>query len=169
MDERKASGRFCAVEKTFGSNAHHILRWHFATGERSDSLGDDAQSGFGWHIECSAMSRKHFGNFNSRYSHRRRDNIFPITNAKSPRASVPAHIRSHVTGFPQAQNRGNCIREASQKAKKGQMSKSLQRVGIDDVLGRIRPDGPALCPVICTLSYPPQFNWKEWTMAEGSS
>ncbi|ALM10478.1 MAG: cysteinyl-tRNA synthetase [Candidatus Peribacter riflensis] len=50
---------FALWKKCVGENAPHLLRWKYATGERVYTEGDDPSAGFpGWHIECSAMSRK---------------------------------------------------------------------------------------------------------------
>ncbi len=58
VDEaKKHPADFALWKKCVGKNGHHVLRWSFATGERTATEGEDAQSGFpGWHIECSAMS-----------------------------------------------------------------------------------------------------------------
>lgn len=62
IDERESkqcSADFALWKKCVGENAPHVLRWSYATGERVHTDGDDASAGFpGWHIECSAMSRK---------------------------------------------------------------------------------------------------------------
>ena len=52
VNERKRHpADFALWKKTVGSNAKHLLKWPSPWGE-----------GFpGWHIECSAMSRKHLG------------------------------------------------------------------------------------------------------------
>ncbi len=58
VDEaKKHPADFALWKKCVGGNGRHLLRWSFATGERTATQGEDAQSGFpGWHIECSAMS-----------------------------------------------------------------------------------------------------------------
>jgi len=65
VDERESkhcSADFALWKKCVGENAPHLLRWNYATGERIYSEGEDASAGFpGWHIECSAMSRKFLG------------------------------------------------------------------------------------------------------------
>ncbi|MDD5041559.1 MAG: cysteine--tRNA ligase [Candidatus Peribacteraceae bacterium] len=62
IEEREGkhcSADFALWKKCVGENAPHLLRWSFKTGERVFTEGDDASAGFpGWHIECSAMSRK---------------------------------------------------------------------------------------------------------------
>lgn len=56
---KRCSADFALWKKCVGENAPHLLRWKFATGERVYTEGDDPAAGFpGWHIECSAMSRK---------------------------------------------------------------------------------------------------------------
>ncbi|HLD71096.1 MAG TPA: cysteine--tRNA ligase [Candidatus Peribacteraceae bacterium] len=76
-EEKKHPADFALWKKTVGSNAHHILRWEFATGKISSSSGEDPKSGFpGWHIECSAMSRKHLGEQIDIHTGGE-DNIFP--------------------------------------------------------------------------------------------
>ena len=60
-----------------------------ATGERIYSEGEDASAGFpGWHIECSAMSRKFLGLQID--IHGWEDNIFRITSARSRRVRPSA-------------------------------------------------------------------------------
>lgn len=50
-EEKRHPADFALWKKTVGPNAHHVLKWPSPWGE-----------GFpGWHIECSAMSRKHLG------------------------------------------------------------------------------------------------------------
>ncbi|MFH0851936.1 MAG: cysteine--tRNA ligase [Candidatus Peregrinibacteria bacterium] len=50
---------FALWKKCVGPNAPHLLRWSFASGKRVSTEGEDPSAGFpGWHIECSAMSRK---------------------------------------------------------------------------------------------------------------
>ncbi|MDO8468285.1 MAG: cysteine--tRNA ligase [Candidatus Peribacter sp.] len=62
IEEREGkhcSADFALWKKCVGENAPHLLRWKYETGERVYTEGDDAGAGFpGWHIECSAMSRK---------------------------------------------------------------------------------------------------------------
>jgi len=62
IEEREGkhcSADFALWKKCVGENAPHLLRWRYATGERVSTEGDDPSAGFpGWHIECSAMSRK---------------------------------------------------------------------------------------------------------------
>ncbi|MFA6039514.1 MAG: cysteine--tRNA ligase [Candidatus Peribacteraceae bacterium] len=61
-EAKKHPADFALWKKAVGGNARHLLRWEFATGERAATTGEDPSSGFpGWHIECSAMSRKHLG------------------------------------------------------------------------------------------------------------
>ena len=61
-EAKKHPADFAVWKKTVGENAQHLLRWSYATGERVSTTGDDPSAGFpGWHIECSAMSRKHLG------------------------------------------------------------------------------------------------------------
>lgn len=67
-----------ALWKTCTSvNAHHLLRWSFATGERVYGTEADETAGFpGWHIECSAMSTKFLGQQIDIHTGGE-DNIFP--------------------------------------------------------------------------------------------
>ncbi len=68
---------FALWKKCVGGNGHHLLRWSFASGERSETEGDDPASGFpGWHIECSAMSSKLLGDEIDLHTGGE-DNIFP--------------------------------------------------------------------------------------------
>jgi len=56
---KRCNADFALWKKCVGENSPHLLRWKFATGERVYTDGEDAAAGFpGWHIECSAMSRK---------------------------------------------------------------------------------------------------------------
>ncbi|OGJ56548.1 cysteine--tRNA ligase [Candidatus Peribacteria bacterium RIFCSPHIGHO2_02_FULL_52_16] len=76
-EEKKHPADFALWKKCVGANAHHLLRWNFATGKISKSEGEDATSGFpGWHIECSAMSRKFLGEKIDLHTGGE-DNIFP--------------------------------------------------------------------------------------------
>lgn len=67
VDETKRhSADFALWKKTVGENAHHVLKWSSPWGE-----------GFpGWHIECSAMSRKFLGDTIDIHTGGE-DNIFP--------------------------------------------------------------------------------------------
>ncbi|MBI3331325.1 cysteine--tRNA ligase [Candidatus Peregrinibacteria bacterium] len=65
-EKKKHPADFALWKKTVGSNADHILRWTSPWGE-----------GFpGWHIECSAMSRKFLGEQIDLHTGGE-DNIFP--------------------------------------------------------------------------------------------
>ncbi len=76
-DEKKHPADFALWKKTVGENAHHILRWDYPSGKISKTEGDDASSGFpGWHIECSAMSKKFLGQPFDLHTGGE-DNIFP--------------------------------------------------------------------------------------------
>lgn len=76
-EEKKHPADFALWKKCTGENAKHLLRWNFETGKRSDSIGEDATSGFpGWHIECSAMSTKFLGEHLDIHTGGE-DNIFP--------------------------------------------------------------------------------------------
>ena len=78
VDERKKHpADFALWKKCVGDNARHVLRWTFATGKRSDTVGEDEESGFpGWHIECSAMSSSLLGGQIDIHTGGE-DNIFP--------------------------------------------------------------------------------------------
>lgn len=68
---------FALWKKCVGENTPHLLRWNFLTGERVHSEEADSSAGFpGWHIECSAMSRK-FLNDRIDIHTGGEDNIFP--------------------------------------------------------------------------------------------
>lgn len=76
-EEKKHPADFALWKKCVGANARHLLRWRFPTGERVHSEGEDAAVGFpGWHIECSAMSRKILGEQLDIHTGGE-DNIFP--------------------------------------------------------------------------------------------
>lgn len=61
-EEKKHPADFALWKKTVFENAHHVLRWSYPSGAISKTTGDDPKSGFpGWHIECSAMSKKFLG------------------------------------------------------------------------------------------------------------
>ncbi len=76
-EEKKHPADFALWKKCVGSNAHHMLRWSFATGKQSHTKGEDPASGFpGWHIECSAMSTKFLGETIDVHTGGE-DNIFP--------------------------------------------------------------------------------------------
>src|SRR3989338_1490023 len=65
-EKKKHPADFALWKKTVGENAHHVLRWNSPWGE-----------GFpGWHIECSAMSRKFLGEQMDIHTGGE-DNIFP--------------------------------------------------------------------------------------------
>lgn len=75
--KKKHPADFALWKNCIGDNAHHVLRWKFATGEVSHSSGEDPLSGFpGWHIECSAMSSSLLGNQIDIHTGGE-DNIFP--------------------------------------------------------------------------------------------
>ncbi len=78
IDEKKRHpADFALWKKCVGPNLHHLLRWSFPSGERVSSTGEDAAVGFpGWHIECSAMSRKFLGEHIDIHTGGE-DNIFP--------------------------------------------------------------------------------------------
>lgn len=64
--------KFCT-----GDNAHHVLRWSFITGKPVEGVEENPDAGFpGWHIECSAMSRKLLGDQLDIHTGGE-DNIFP--------------------------------------------------------------------------------------------
>ena len=76
-EEKKHPADFALWKKCVGENGRHLLRWSFATGERVTGEGEDASAGFpGWHIECSAMSRKFLGDTIDIHTGGE-DNIFP--------------------------------------------------------------------------------------------
>lgn len=78
VDEAKRHpADFALWKKCIGNNGHHLLRWSYATGERTTTTGDDPTSGFpGWHIECSAMSSSLLGEEIDIHTGGE-DNIFP--------------------------------------------------------------------------------------------
>ncbi len=78
IDEKKRHpADFALWKKCVGPNARHLLRWSFPAGERVNSTGEDSSVGFpGWHIECSAMSRKFLGEHIDIHTGGE-DNIFP--------------------------------------------------------------------------------------------
>jgi cysteinyl-tRNA synthetase len=76
-EEKKHPADFALWKKCVGENARHLLRWSFPGGERAASEGEDPSAGFpGWHIECSAMSRKILGEQIDVHTGGE-DNIFP--------------------------------------------------------------------------------------------
>jgi cysteinyl-tRNA synthetase len=76
-EEKKHPADFALWKKCVAENGVHILRWSFATGEISQTTGEDASSGFpGWHIECSAMSSTLLGEQIDIHTGGE-DNIFP--------------------------------------------------------------------------------------------
>ncbi|MEK7218656.1 MAG: DALR domain-containing protein, partial [Patescibacteria group bacterium] len=76
-EAKKHPSDFALWKKAAGENARHLLRWKFETGERVTTVGEDPSAGFpGWHIECSAMSRKHLGGQIDIHTGGE-DNIFP--------------------------------------------------------------------------------------------
>ena len=76
-EKKKHPADFALWKKCVGDNARHVLRWTFATGKRSDTVGEDEESGFpGWHIECSAMSSSLLGGQIDIHTGGE-DNIFP--------------------------------------------------------------------------------------------
>lgn len=76
-EEKRHPADFALWKKCVGDNARHLLRWSFETGERVQAAGEDASAGFpGWHIECSAMSRKFLGDTLDIHTGGE-DNIFP--------------------------------------------------------------------------------------------
>ncbi|MBI5794507.1 cysteine--tRNA ligase [Candidatus Uhrbacteria bacterium] len=78
VDEQKRHpADFALWKKTVAGNAHHILRWKFPSGEKAEGTTEDASAGFpGWHIECSAMSKKFLGETFDIHTGGE-DNIFP--------------------------------------------------------------------------------------------
>ncbi len=78
VDEAKRHpADFALWKKCVGTNGHHLLRWSFQTGQRTETEGEDPASGFpGWHIECSAMSAKILGEEIDLHTGGE-DNIFP--------------------------------------------------------------------------------------------
>jgi cysteinyl-tRNA synthetase len=65
-EQKKHPADFALWKKTVGANAHHLLKWPSPWGD-----------GFpGWHIECSAMSKKHLGEQLDIHTGGE-DNIFP--------------------------------------------------------------------------------------------
>jgi len=76
-EDKRHPADFALWKKTVGENGHHLLRWSYPAGERVSTMGDDPHAGFpGWHIECSAMSRKHLGEQLDIHTGGE-DNIFP--------------------------------------------------------------------------------------------
>lgn len=76
-EEKKHPADFALWKKTVGENSHHVLRWEYPSGKIAQTSGDDAHAGFpGWHIECSAMSRKFLGDTFDIHTGGE-DNIFP--------------------------------------------------------------------------------------------
>ncbi len=161
-EKKKHPADFALWKKTVGSNAHHILRWHFATGERSDSLGDDAQSGFpGWHIECSAMSRKHLGLTLDIHTGGE-DNIFPHHECEIAQSECSGSHPFARYWLHKRRIEVIASEEASESQEGVKMSKSLGNVlSIDDVLGRgFSPMD--LRYVLLSVHYRTRlkFNWK---------
>ncbi|MEK7591381.1 MAG: cysteine--tRNA ligase [Patescibacteria group bacterium] len=76
-EEKKHPADFALWKKCVGENSHHLLRWNFETGKRVSTEEGDSSAGFpGWHIECSAMSRKFLGEQIDIHTGGE-DNIFP--------------------------------------------------------------------------------------------
>lgn len=76
-DQKKHPADFALWKKCVGENAHHLLRWSFATGKRVQGDAEDASAGFpGWHIECSAMTKECLGEHIDIHTGGE-DNIFP--------------------------------------------------------------------------------------------
>ncbi len=136
-EKKKHPADFALWKKTVGSNAHHILRWHFANGERSDTVGDDAQSGFpGWHIECSAMSRKHLGLTLDIHTGGE-DNIFPHHECEIAQSECSGSRPFARYWLHKRRIEITASEEASESQEGVKMSKSLGNVlSIDDVLER---------------------------------
>ncbi|MDD4628306.1 MAG: cysteine--tRNA ligase [Candidatus Peribacteraceae bacterium] len=78
VDEmKKHPADFALWKKCVGNNSMHLLRWSYPAGERISTTGKDEHAGFpGWHIECSAMSRKFLGEQIDIHTGGE-DNIFP--------------------------------------------------------------------------------------------
>lgn len=140
VDEKKRHpADFALWKKTVGPNARHVLRWSFATGERVSTEGEDASAGFpGWHIECSAMSRKHLGKTLDIHTGGE-DNIFPHHECEIAQSECSgSHPFSHY--WLHKRRIEIVAREDGQDTEEGEgvkMSKSLGNVlSIDDVLSR---------------------------------
>ncbi len=136
VDEKKRHpADFALWKKTVGANAHHLLRWSFATGQRSAKEGEDPASGFpGWHIECSAMSRGLLGMTIDIHTGGE-DNIFPHHECEIAQSECSG---SHpfVRTWLHRRRIDVIAKEDSESAAEGvKMSKSLGNVlSIDDVL-----------------------------------
>ncbi|MFA6523826.1 MAG: cysteine--tRNA ligase [Candidatus Peribacteraceae bacterium] len=76
-EEKRHPADFALWKKCVGDNSKHLLRWTYPEGERIYTEGEDAKAGFpGWHIECTAMSRKFLGEQLDIHTGGE-DNIFP--------------------------------------------------------------------------------------------
>lgn len=128
VDEgKKHPADFALWKKCTGENAHHILRWSFATGAMAQGEGEDLSAGFpGWHIECSAMSRKFLGDTIDIHTGGE-DNIFPHHECEIAQSEG-------VTGKPFVRTFIHRRRIDIGRAK---MSKSLGNVlGLSDIIER---------------------------------
>lgn len=75
--QKRHPADFALWKKCIGENSHHILRWSFESGQRVTGTTADEAAGFpGWHIECSAMSKKCLGEHVDIHTGGE-DNIFP--------------------------------------------------------------------------------------------
>lgn len=80
-EKKKHPADFALWKKTVGENAHHMLKWPSPWGE-----------GFpGWHIECSAMSRKFLGNTIDIHTGGE-DNIFPHHECEIAQSECVTHL-----------------------------------------------------------------------------
>jgi cysteinyl-tRNA synthetase len=76
-EEKRHPADFALWKKCVGDNSKHLLRWTYPEGERIYTEGEDEKAGFpGWHIECTAMSRKFLGEQLDIHTGGE-DNIFP--------------------------------------------------------------------------------------------
>ncbi|MDD4287419.1 MAG: cysteine--tRNA ligase [Candidatus Peribacteraceae bacterium] len=99
IEEREGkhcSADFALWKKCVGENAPHLLRWSYATGERVSSEGDDPSAGFpGWHIECSAMSRKFLADQIDIHTGGE-DNIFPHHECEIAQSEASSGLKPFV-------------------------------------------------------------------------
>jgi cysteinyl-tRNA synthetase len=80
-EKKKHPADFALWKKTVGENAHHMLKW-------ASPWGD----GFpGWHIECSAMSRKFLGDTIDIHTGGE-DNIFPHHECEIAQSESVTHV-----------------------------------------------------------------------------
>lgn len=99
IEEREgkhSSADFALWKKCVGENAPHLLRWKYETGERVFTEGEDASAGFpGWHIECSAMSRKFLADQIDIHTGGE-DNIFPHHECERAQSEASSGITPFV-------------------------------------------------------------------------